>query len=122
MLIGPVWLPFISLIMRSVRVVHLAKAAGLAAISVEGERIPAQGLHDEVAHHSAAIRQHARPVGVEDAHHPDLRAVHALVVEAEGFSKALGLVVAAPDFDGFHANLIKAYREYPEAKIILPAL
>ena len=82
---------------------HVAEGAGLTAVAVEGEGFAAQGLHDEVAHHPAVIGQHARPVGVEDAHHADLRAVHALVVEAEGFGDALAFVVAAADADGIDA-------------------
>ena len=88
------------------QVVHVAEGAGLAAVAVEGERLAAQGLHDEVAHHPAVIGQHARPVGVEDAHHADLGAVHALVVETEGFGDALALVVTAADADRVHAAAV----------------
>ena len=88
------------------QIIHVAEAARLAAIAIEGERFAAQRLHDEVAHHAAVIRQHARPVGVEDPHHANLRAVHALVVETQSFGDALAFVVTAAQADGVHAAAV----------------
>ena len=42
----------------------------------------------------AVIRKHAWAIGVEDARHPYLNAIHAVVVETEGLGDALALVVA----------------------------
>jgi len=88
------------------QIVHIAERAGLAAIAIQRERLSAQRLHDEVAHHAAVIGQHPRPVGVEDPRHADLGAVHAPVVEAQRFGNALALVVAAADADGENAAAV----------------
>ena len=80
-------------------IIHKAEAAGLQAISIEAEGLPAQGLNDEIAHHPSVVEEHARSVGVEDAGHPDLDAVHALIVEAQCFGDPFAFVVAGADAD-----------------------
>src|SRR5690242_1909855 len=55
------------------QVVDVAEAARLAAITVDGDVFAAQCLHDEVAHHATIVGVHARPVGVENAHHLDIQ-------------------------------------------------
>ena len=60
---------------------------------------PLQRLHDEVRHHAAVVRVHARAVGVEDAHHLDAQLVLAVVVEEQRLGAALAFVVAAADAD-----------------------
>ena len=87
------------------QIIHVAIAARMAAIAIEDERFAAQVLHNEVAHHAAIIRQHAQPIGVEDPHHPDLHAVHALAI-TEGFGDALAFVVTAAEADRVHAAAI----------------
>ena len=88
------------------QIVDITKRTTLAAIAIEGDWLTAQGLHDEIAHHTAIVGQHARTVGVEDARDADLAAMHALVIEAEGFSDALALVVTGADADRIHETAI----------------
>ena len=82
------------------QVVDIAETAGLAAVAVDGDVLAAQRLDDEVAHHPAVVRMHARAVGVEDADDLDVEVVLAVIVEEQGFGAAFALVVAAADADG----------------------
>ena len=82
-------------------VVDVAERARLLAVAVDGDRLAAQRLDDEVADHAAVVRVHARAVGVEDAHHLDAEAVLAVVVEEQRLRAALALVVA-----GAHADRV----------------
>ena len=88
------------------QIVDITEGTTLAAVAIEGDRLTAQGLHDEIAHHTAIVGQHARAVGVEDARDPDLAAIHALVIEAEGFSDAIAHVVTGADTDRIHATAV----------------
>ncbi len=72
----------------------MAERARLLAVAVEGDGVAGERLDNEVADHAAVVHQHARAVGVEDADYPDIDAVLAVVVEAEGLGDALALVVA----------------------------
>ena len=45
--------------------------------------------------------QHARAVGVKDAHHPDIHPVLPVVIEKECFRATLALVVAGTKPMGF---------------------
>src|SRR5204863_716901 len=47
------------------QVVHVAEGPGLSAVAVDGERLSAQRLDDEVRHHAAVVRPHAGTVRVE---------------------------------------------------------
>src|ERR1039458_8201927 len=48
-------------------IVDVAKAARLAAVAVDGERLAAQGLHDEIGDDAPVAGMQARAIGVEDA-------------------------------------------------------
>ena len=84
-------------------VAHVAERAGLLAIAVEGDRLVLQRLHDEVRHHTAVVRVHARAVGVEDARNFDAQPVLAVVVEEQRLGAALAFVVAGAGADGVDA-------------------
>ena len=88
------------------QIVDITKETALAAVPIEGDRLTAQGLHDEITHHTAIVGQHAWTVGVEDASDADLAAVHALVIEAKGFSDAFALVVTGANADRIHTSAI----------------
>ena len=85
--------------MPSIRSLHIAEAARLLAVAVDGQRLAAQGLADEVGHDAAVVQAHARAIGVEDAHDARLHAVRAVVGHGHGLGKALGLVVDAARAD-----------------------
>ena len=76
------------------KITDVAERTGLAATAIERQWFTAQCLHNEVAHNPAVIRQHAWAIGVEDARHPHLNAVHALIVETKRLCDALALVIA----------------------------
>src|SRR5579862_2862669 len=80
-------------------VVDIAEGAGLRAVAVDGDVLALQGLDNEVRHHAPVVRVHARPVGVEDAHHLDARPVLPPVVEEQRLGAALALVVAGARAD-----------------------
>ena len=77
----------------------VAERPCLVAPTVDGEGLRGQGLHDEVAHHPPVVGHHPRPVGVEDAGHPDGEVVLTPVVEEEGLGATLALVVAGARAD-----------------------
>jgi len=83
-------------------VVDIAERAGLQTVAVDGDVLAAKGLHDEVAHHAAVVRVHARPIGVEYAHDLDFNLVLPVVVEKEGFGAALAFVIAGSYADGVY--------------------
>lgn len=78
-------------------VVDILEAAGLLAVTVDGDVLVLQCLNDEVRHHATVIRLHLRPVGVEDADDTNVRVVGALVVEEQAFGVHLAHVVARAD-------------------------
>ena len=57
------------------KIADVAEAAGLAAISVDGQRLTVNCLRDEVRHDPAIARAEPRTVGVED---PDDAGIDAL--------------------------------------------
>ena len=75
------------------QIIDIAEGTALAAVAIKGDRLTAQGLDDEIAHHAPIVRKHARTVGVEDARNTDLTAMQTLVVKTEGFRDALSLVI-----------------------------
>src|SRR5262249_34557305 len=81
-------------------VVHVAKRSRLRALAVNRQRLPAQGLRDEVTDDPAIGGVHARAIGVEDADHADIQPVAALVVVEERLGTALALVITTTDADG----------------------
>ncbi len=66
----------------------------MIAVAVEGDRLVAQCLDDEVRHDPPVIRVHARPVGIEDPHDADAQMVLAVIVEEQRLGAALAFVVA----------------------------
>ena len=86
--------------MPSIRSEHIAEAARLQAVAVDGEGLAAQRLHHEVGDDAAVVGLEARAVGVEDAHHVGVDAVVAVVGGDGGFGEALGLVVDGARADG----------------------
>jgi len=78
---------------------NVAEGAGLPA-GPENRDVPAgERLHDEVADDPAVVGVHARPVGVEDPHHPDVQPVLTVVVEEQRLGAARALVVAGARAD-----------------------
>ena len=66
-------------------------------------------MDNKVANNAAIIWKHARAVGVENTHYPNLGTVHPLVIEAEGFSDALALVITTANADRVHATAIRLW-------------
>ena len=81
------------------QIVDVAERAGLAALAVDRDVLAAQRLDDEVGHHAAVVRVHARAVGVEDARHLDRQLVLAAIVEEQRLGAALAFVVAGARAD-----------------------
>ncbi len=77
-------------------VVHVAEAAGLHTIAVDGDRLALERLDDEVRHHPPVVGAHALAVGVEDPHDAHVEAMLAVIGHGERLGEALGLVVDAP--------------------------
>ena len=84
------------------QILHVAKTARLTSIAIQSERFTAEGLHDEIAHHTTIIRQHSRTIGVENSGHTNLTAMHTLVVKAKGFSNTFAFVVTGANTMGVH--------------------
>lgn len=81
-------------------VVDVAEGAGLGAVAVDGDGVVPKGLEDEAADHPAVRRVHVRAVGVEDAHHPNIHAVLAVVVEEQGLGATFGFIITGSATDG----------------------
>src|SRR5207248_101236 len=77
------------------QVVHIAEAAGLAAVAVDGQGFAAQRLRHEVGDDAAVVDAHARRIGVEDADDPGIQPVRPLVGHRVSLCDTLRLVVAA---------------------------
>ena len=71
-----------------------AEGARLAALAVDRDVVPREGLGDDVRDHAAVIGAHPRAVGVEDARHAHLRAAGAGEIEDQRLGGALALVIA----------------------------
>ena len=85
------------------QVVHITEGTGLGAVSVEGDRLPAKRLHDEIGDDTAVVRVHARPVRVEDPSHADIDAILTMIIEEQRLGASLSFIVAGPRTDGVHA-------------------
>ena len=72
-------------------IVHEAEGARLIAVAEHRNVLAGERLHNEVADHSAVVGVHARPVGVEDPHHPDVQLVLAMVVGEQRLGAALDI-------------------------------
>jgi len=81
------------------QVVDVAEGAGLAAITVERDRIAPQCLDDEVRHDAPVIWMHARAIGVEDARDANAQLVLAVIVEEQSLGAALAFVITGARAD-----------------------
>ena len=99
MFIGPTWSDSSRREQPVDLVAHVAERAGLLAVAVDGERLAAHRLREEVRHDPPVGRAEPGPVGVEDAHDLGVDAVLAVVRHRDRFGVALRLVVhrARPD-------------------------
>src|SRR6185437_4546377 len=59
-------------------------------------------LNNEVAYHPTIVGVHPRAIGVEDTSNLDLQLVLPMVVEKQGLSTTLPLVVAGTDANRIH--------------------
>ena len=75
------------------QVVDIAERSGLSSVSEHGQRLPAQGLHNEARDNPAVVWSHAWAVRVEDPGYLDRHAVLAPVVKEQRFSATLALVI-----------------------------
>ena len=74
-------------------VAHVAEAASLMAVAVDGEGFTAQGLLHEIGDNSSIVQLHTRPVGIEDADNASVYFVITVVGHGYRFGEALGFVV-----------------------------
>ena len=83
---------------------HVAEAARLFAVAIDGDRLADQRLIEEVRQRAAIVEPHARSVGVEDPHDARIHAMVAVVGHGDGLGEALGFVVDAARADGVHVS------------------
>src|SRR5205085_11015047 len=103
-------------------VVDVAEAARLLAVAVDGERVAAQRLDDEVAHHPAVTRRQARAVAVEQAHDADRQVALAVVGERHRLGAALAFVVARARPDRIDVAVVRlGLRTHPRVAVDLPS-
>ena len=88
------------------QIVDVLEGASLTAITVDGNVLAAQRLANEVGDDAAVVRVHERAVGVEDANHANVEVVGAVVVEEDGLSGSLALIVAGAGSDGVHVSVV----------------
>src|SRR3954467_374085 len=77
-------------------IIHEAEASGLRTVTVNGDRVAAQRLDDEVRNDASVILQHSRSIGVENASDFDLQSIKAVIVEYQRFGGPLAFVVTSP--------------------------
>ena len=80
-------------------VINVTEGAGLLAFAVNRKVFSLERLYNEIGNHPTVICQHAGPVGIENAHHPDIDAVLAMVVEEKSLGAAFAFVVTGADPD-----------------------
>ena len=78
------------------QVAHVAEAARLRTVSVQGQRFPPERLTHEIGQDPSVTEAHARPVGVEDSGYPHAHAVGAMVGHRHRLPITLCLIVDAP--------------------------
>ena len=88
------------------QITDLTERPRLGAIPVQGQILPPQRLHDEVADHSTVIGEHPRAILVENPGHTNLHRIHPLVVKAKGFGDAFALVVATANPDWIDCSVV----------------
>mmetsp|Transcript_124397 Transcript_124397/g.265088 ORF Transcript_124397/g.265088 Transcript_124397/m.265088 type:complete len:301 (+) Transcript_124397:130-1032(+) len=81
---------------------HEAEGSCLRSVTVNGDVLIRERLHDEVAHNAAVVRVHAWPVRVEDAGQADVDVVAPEIIEAKGLRDSLTLVITGAHADGVH--------------------
>src|SRR5271165_4452080 len=74
---------------RRHEVIHVAKRSGLTSISVDRERLIAEGLNDKIRDDSTIVEVHSRAIGVENSGNLDLHLILAMVVKKECFGASL---------------------------------
>ena len=83
-------------------ILHIAEGSGLLAVSVDRDRVPAQGLDDEVGDNPSVTRAHPWTVRIEDPDDASVDTMVGVVRHRHGFGEALGFVVDAAWTDGVH--------------------
>lgn len=71
----------------------------MAAIPVDSDVLASKRLYDKIGNYSTIVGVHARTVGVEYTHHPDIQFVLAIVIKEQCFSAPLALIVARAQTD-----------------------
>ena len=79
------------------QVIDVAERPCLPAVPIDGDRLAAQRLYDEIRHHPPVVWMHPRPVGVENPRHLDAHLVLAQIIEKQRLGAALALIVAGRD-------------------------
>ena len=87
-------------------VTHIAEAARLAAVPVNGQIFATQRLFHEVGDDPAVIELHARSIGIKDACDTRVQFVIAVVGHGQGLREPFRLVVNRTRADGIHVTPI----------------
>jgi len=81
------------------QVIDILKAAGLGAISEEGQRLSGEGLIDEGWHDPPIVDPVAWAIGIEDSYDPGIEIVRSTIGHGDGLGVAFGLIVDRPGPD-----------------------
>src|SRR6202048_2983454 len=84
------------------KIVDIAERAGLAAVSVHGNVFLAQGLHDEVRHHTPIAWMHAGTISIENPCYLDWETMLAAIIEEQRLRAAVAFIIAGAHPDGIH--------------------
>ena len=88
------------------QIVDVLEGTSLTTITVDGDVFAAKCLANEIGDNTAIVRVHVRTVGVEDTHHANVEIVGTVVVEEDGLSGSLTLIVARTGSDGVHISVV----------------
>src|SRR6266566_1497900 len=89
------------------QIIHVAEGARLRAVAIDGERLAAQRLDDEVRHDTAIVRPHARAIRVEDPDDPRVELVEAMIRHGERFGETFCFVIHPAWAHGVHVPPIR---------------
>ena len=89
------------------QVVAVAERASLAAVAENGDVFTVQRLANEVRDHASVERMHSRSVRVEDAHDPDVDAIHPMVVHEQRLGGPFAFVVTGPRADRIDVSAVR---------------